>query len=680
MKKNIPLMFVLFILIAAFSFSVVSEEIDLTDPEQINALSPSELAEVIYKIPDRSIISDKNLVAALDENPEIAIELSYENLVRAVNYEADLVQNPAVFQKLDRTVQAQPSLINKNPGVKAVWFALFGISDEGALVGSYDGSRMVLKSKEGETGSTITNLKSPLLQNAIVTEQGELILANNAVFMRGSEAEFMDGGSINMKTGNLDLTKFAGGELDLSLSGDASVFTEDYAIFSPSSEEITVKFTDGVIDAEGEDVIVLKSVEHEGPEEGYTYTKSFEFSGRVQITDSETILHKDTKYTYFSPLYDEGSFTASVEKETHLLDYEDECPDDASCIRMFHEYYEMDSGGTDILELFVDPADDNQIYIESHSRSVDRITVSEINDESTVTFDEEFSSTPPFSGSRLVFSKDPTFVVGKIGELYAEYIKHYPGDVYEYHLKGEVAYCVDQSCSALGVMEIKQPEKSDLRVVHTYVNAADGQAASERGANQREDMKFKGYTSREDIPSEPSEIRIYTGHHDRGGFEIYSDQYHDGEPVHFNDFPEDTETEALMFSTCHSVPDPEDVEGRGSEMLYTMIEKYPNLNIVMGYTNVAPVDDTELWENNLLPGYPRDASSSEDYSDYANNMIDQSGEFLEETGRQHWSEQPDRYRMSFYVKEGDQWMYYDAEHPDGVVFEPKPPSFSVASR
>ena len=123
--------------------SDASQNVDYSSPTSVNNLDSIDLATAIEqgKISDLSIITDENLVSALDSRPSISRELPDIDLVRALNKDSSLLERSSVlneiFIEVSQRTQNNPDILNDNSNIKKVWFNRFGIKDEGAGISSY---------------------------------------------------------------------------------------------------------------------------------------------------------------------------------------------------------------------------------------------------------------------------------------------------------------------------------------------------------------------------------------------------------------------------------------------------------------------------------------------------------------------------------------------------------------
>ena len=100
-------------------------EIDYTNPEQVNSLSPLEVSSAIRagELMDLTMLNDQNLIDLVEEDPTIM-------------YESDVV-----FTEVGNRAKTDIQFLNDNFEVREAWFGKIGITiEQNAYVWSYDGT------------------------------------------------------------------------------------------------------------------------------------------------------------------------------------------------------------------------------------------------------------------------------------------------------------------------------------------------------------------------------------------------------------------------------------------------------------------------------------------------------------------------------------------------------------
>jgi hypothetical protein len=201
-RLNLVVLVLVIVPLATIIVASATEGEDYNNPTYVNGLPPEDLVSAIEqgKISNFAVVNDARLLSALTKKTE-------------------LLDKANVFVELNNRVQRTPEILNTNPEVKARWFKDYGITDQGARVQEFDGTKVVLK---GTAGVTISNIKDVTkLAGAIVTENGELILKDKTKVGENAIVSFQEG-SITVEGGRVDLADTSG--IDLQIKGSVVIY------------------------------------------------------------------------------------------------------------------------------------------------------------------------------------------------------------------------------------------------------------------------------------------------------------------------------------------------------------------------------------------------------------------------------------------------------------------------
>jgi hypothetical protein len=202
----------IFILIALLSVLTVAAQEDYSN------LEPEDLADAIAQgeIKNLANVEDQQLAAALSSKPEIVTELPDIHLIRALDNNPSLLDDPKgpIFVDLTKRVAATPTILNnKNEkAVKDAWFKGFGIRDNGVLIANFDGSDLTT---HGEAATTFTLADFP---GASVERDGSLVTSiGKFVGTKGLSLKRSENGAPIKTEGQFNYN-VVGGEVEIGTS------------------------------------------------------------------------------------------------------------------------------------------------------------------------------------------------------------------------------------------------------------------------------------------------------------------------------------------------------------------------------------------------------------------------------------------------------------------------------
>ncbi len=619
-----------------------AEEPDYEDPDYVNRMEAEDIAGAIKRgdISDLSVINDNNMKEVVRQNPEL------------------LADDEDVFERLDNMAAEDTSLINDNPEIKEIWFRKHGLTDGGGSIKSYDGSKIITA---GDRSTTIdayafVDVEAKVWPDGSVTLSGGPRVSGASVTRDQQGFITIDGGEVDASAASHERT-------DIIILG-STVRVGDHEFYSDN--DITLTSMNGMTYVSGTDVIV------EGNRPPGSVVTGAEgnaaesirgivgrFSGQAGIFDNNIMVYEGS-YTHMG--IEGETFTVEADKPLYLVNAagEGNCIEGTSCIRFNYHFHENLYGDDEIMQLKVDAAENSHIKITSEQGRVDMININPINDNSHVVYDDGLSGNPP-RGGLITMDSDGVYCKGNPSEIHADFIAGY------YNSEGEIVFVSKEgdnieSCTsaqlAAGECEhlmTVSPSQNPggVRVTHIAANYEDGQDASLKGARANGNIDFVGTNAKfiDNVNLEDTEVLMLTGHHYEGDDSIWGVN---GE-MHISEIESSDNVEVVMTSSCNSVRNPE--ESEGENVLYELNERFPNLKLVVGYDSTAPAEDGDVWED-VLTNWP---SEIDNPSEFGNNILQTQQNNIEQ-----------RYKMGIYVKEGDRWVFYSNDHPEGINV-PEPP-------
>jgi hypothetical protein len=419
------------IIITILSLIVLAQETpDYTNTEVVNNLNSEDLAAAIISGDvNADIVTEANLVQAIEENPKVAIKLNDINLARAINSDLDLMDiEGEVFREVDSRAKNPEFLNNKeNAEIKIEWFNQRQISDEGTKIASYDGKTLTLKGTKGEQGATIVDINSKGLRNAEVTEKGELILSQGSKHTKGAKVAFLE--TTNSFGEQITKTKVEGGRNHISKDNYNHIFmhvSEGFVVVGENGYSTDVNGLE-VINKKGITTLsgrALEIADFENVKNSLDLKKNAigEFDGKITIhQDGHKTIGKGTQYDaiYIQPKkntessVDEDIVSFKVKEDTEFyrteLNQENPCLEETdSCILFQHSPDQP-------AEAYV-KAKDNRIKITSQYEQLGKLHVAEIDDGSEVFYDWTYVTETGRKYPMMRFSHNNYEVLGEINK------------------------------------------------------------------------------------------------------------------------------------------------------------------------------------------------------------------------------------------------------------------------
>ncbi|MBI4149905.1 hypothetical protein HY488_00715 [Candidatus Woesearchaeota archaeon] len=719
MRTTIIIVMLLLLTATIIAQEEQQQQEQITNPEEINSMNADDLAAAIAQGRiDPSMVqhaSPEVLLDAMTAHPDIIATIGDQDFTRALNTEPELIRsNQQVRADLERRAQSNIGILNGNPGIKQQWFATYDITDTGADLASFDGRQATTLGSQGTTFDIAVALYLPEGSQAKVLPTGALVLdiAGERLRERVTGSVTIAGATSVMASGeggfNLDIqggkASFTGIETFQNIHMQNGILQYKGFVYGSPEGNLDMTIGQNEINLKGEIYAFResRSIMQLPEEQIFESRKAFFLNGEMTIagvTGSHRILKAGSTYTTYGnveqkPLpsprtktpddlnRDGKSLTITVSEDTDVYDVhyalsgntfiEDAPPIEActrSCIIMKHKTEEGAYKGW----LAMKAMGNNNIDVTLHDYSLNFVDVERITDMSKVTFSDggrvayHFSNDQlnPFTveGNIALGSAEINYQFEKDGKLFNQYVRYQEG-------KSVVGVCPSGAACAEVARINNDVENPRQHVTHIAADATSGQTATCRGAADTSSIACAGYTA-QDIPFislEDTDVLVLTGHHYTGDDKIWGEN---GEVV-FDQLPPSTNIEAIMFSACHTVMNPEYEEAKAEEFLQTMEGLYPNAEVIIGYDTRAPLHDETIWTNSM-----RALSTAENYDTYAREVLASSEKQLagarsDRNAQGSWTYDQESAiegkRMGIYVKQSDgTWKFYTNQYPNGIA-------------
>jgi hypothetical protein len=209
---------------------------------------------------------------------------------------------------------------------------------------------------------------------------------------------------------------------------------------------------------------------------------------------------------------------------------------------------------------------------------------------------------------------------------------------------GKISSCTLRDCTAIASSR-NAGNRGDA--VHVAAARLDGQQAW-RDASRKHNIQFTGYEAlnvqienvQEDLKD--AQIISISGHHYEGKTEIWGE----GGEIALEDLPPSNKVTAVTFSACNTIKDLNKPEHVNDPVLPTLIERYPKLNVVLGYNTKAPLEDGKVWKE-LVPILQQSIETG-NYEPLKRYVVREGIVDYGKTGPQ---------QLGIYIRENNKWTF-----------------------